>query len=166
MACAPPSTTSPCPLDHFGRPAATATPAETITVFAREYVSTAHTEAEAEDLPWLLFLQGGPGGRGNRLASLGGWSKAAARDFRILMLDQRGTGLSTPVDRNTLPLRGTAEAQAAYLEHFRADSIVADAELIRDSPRLRPLEHLRAKLRRILRPDLPFLRAGGAARKP
>ncbi len=90
-----------------------------------------HTEAEAEDLPWLVFLQGGPGGRGNRLASLGGWSKAAARDFRILMLDQRGTGLSTPIDRNTLPSRGTAEAQAAYLEHFRADSIVADAELIR-----------------------------------
>ncbi|MCU1518604.1 MAG: alpha/beta hydrolase [Pseudarthrobacter sp.] len=136
------------PLDHFGagpgagpgpdtatgpgpEPAGRADAPETITVFAREYVSTAHTEAEAEELPWLLFLQGGPGGRGNRLASLGGWSKAAARDFRILMLDQRGTGLSSPIDRNTLPLRGGADAQAAYLEHFRADSIVADAELIR-----------------------------------
>ncbi|MFB8371453.1 alpha/beta fold hydrolase [Pseudarthrobacter sp. NPDC055928] len=127
------------PLDHFGTGTGTGEPApatgrtapETITVFAREYVSTAHTEAEAEELPWLLFLQGGPGGRGNRLASLGGWNKAAARDFRILMLDQRGTGLSTPLDRNTLPLHGTAEEQAGYLEHFRADSIVADAELIR-----------------------------------
>lgn len=106
---------------------------ETITVFAREYVSTAHTAAETEDLPWLLFLQGGPGGRGNRLASLGGWSKAAAKDFRILMLDQRGTGLSSPIDRNTLPLQGTPAEQAAYLEHFRADSIVADAELIRQA---------------------------------
>lgn len=127
------------PLDHFGTGTGTGEPApatggtapETITVFAREYVSSAHTEAEAEELPWLLFLQGGPGGRGNRLASLGGWNKAAARDFRILMLDQRGTGLSTPLDRNTLPLHGTAEEQAGYLEHFRADSIVADAELIR-----------------------------------
>ena len=118
------------PLDHFG-PAPAGSSPETVTVFAREYVSAEHSEAEAAGLPWLLFLQGGPGGRGNRLASLGGWSKAAARDFRILMLDQRGTGLSTPVDRNTLPARGTAEAQAAYLEHFRADSIVADAELIR-----------------------------------
>lgn len=118
------------PLDHFG-PAPAGSRPETVTVFAREYVSAEHSEAEAAGLPWLLFLQGGPGGRGNRLASLGGWSKAAARDFRILMLDQRGTGLSTPVDRNTLPARGTAEAQAAYLEHFRADSIVADAELIR-----------------------------------
>ncbi len=118
------------PLDHFA-PATGDGAAETITVFAREYVSSAHTQAEAEELPWLLFLQGGPGGRGNRLASLSGWSKAAARDFRILMLDQRGTGLSTPIDRNTLPARDTAEAQVAYLEHFRADSIVADAELIR-----------------------------------
>lgn len=119
------------PLDQFGTPAGTTEPSESITVFAREYVSATHTEAEAQDLPWLLFLQGGPGGRGNRLASLNGWSKAAARDFRILMLDQRGTGLSSPIDRNTLPLRGDAVAQAAYLEHFRADSIVADAELIR-----------------------------------
>jgi proline iminopeptidase len=27
------------------------------------------------------------------------------------MLDQRGTGLSTPLDRNTLPLRGSALEQ-------------------------------------------------------
>lgn len=113
------------PLDH------TELGGETITVFAREYVSAAHSPEEAEKLPWLLYLQGGPGGRGNRFGSLGGWSKAAAKEFRILMLDQRGTGLSTPADRNTLPLRGPAAAQARYLAHFRADSIVADAELIR-----------------------------------
>ena len=113
------------PLDHFNGGA------KTITVFAREYVSTDHSEEEATQLPWLLYLQGGPGGRGNRLAALGGWTKAAARDFRILMLDQRGTGLSTPIDRNTLPLRGTETEQLDYLTHFRADSIVADAEAIR-----------------------------------
>ncbi|WP_120519979.1 alpha/beta fold hydrolase [Arthrobacter celericrescens] len=113
------------PLDH-------ARPAEAeITVFAREYVSADHNDAEAAALPWLLFLQGGPGGRGNRVTSLSGWMKAAARDFRILMLDQRGTGLSTPLDRNTLPLRGSVDEQADYLAFFRADSIVADAELIR-----------------------------------
>ena len=116
------------PLDHFsaGGPGG-----ETITVFAREYVSTDHSEEEATELPWLLYLQGGPGGRGNRLTGLGGWSKAAAKDFRILMLDQRGTGLSSPVDRKSLPLRGSDAEQAAYLTHFRADSIVADAEAIR-----------------------------------
>lgn len=119
------------PLDHSAPFGQGAPEAESITVFAREYVSAAHSEEAAAALPWLLFLQGGPGGRGNRWGSLGGWGKAAAADFRILMLDQRGTGLSTPVDRHTLPLRGAVPDQAAYLEHFRADSIVADAELIR-----------------------------------
>ncbi|MEO5780255.1 MULTISPECIES: alpha/beta fold hydrolase [Arthrobacter] len=123
------------PLDHFGAGAGAgggrSGGAESITVFAREYVSADHSEEDAAQLPWLLYLQGGPGGRGNRLSSLNGWTKAAAKDFRILMLDQRGTGLSQPVDRNTLPLRGDAAAQAKYLAHFRADSIVADAEAIR-----------------------------------
>jgi pimeloyl-ACP methyl ester carboxylesterase len=53
----------------------------------------------------------------------------ALRDYRILLLDQRGTGRSTPVGA-TIPGE-TPEAQAAYLTHFRADSIVRDAELIR-----------------------------------
>jgi pimeloyl-ACP methyl ester carboxylesterase len=46
----------------------------------------------------------------------------------VLMLDQRGTGLSSPI--GTLPGRTAAE-QAEYLGHFRADSIVRDAEWIR-----------------------------------
>jgi len=120
------------PLDHWASGGEEAPGnAETITVFAREFVSAEHSEEDADRLPWLLYLQGGPGGRGTRTTSLSGWMKAAARSFRILMLDQRGTGLSTPADRNTLPLRGDAAAQAGYLAHFRADSIVADAELIR-----------------------------------
>ncbi|WP_235779241.1 alpha/beta fold hydrolase [Sinomonas notoginsengisoli] len=113
------------PLDH-GRPEG-----ELIEVFAREYVSAAHPPEASEKLPWLLFLQGGPGGRGNRVTSLSGWMKAAAADFRILMLDQRGTGLSTPADRSTLPLRGAPAEQSDYLTHFRADSIVMDCEAIR-----------------------------------
>jgi pimeloyl-ACP methyl ester carboxylesterase len=45
------------------------------------------------------------------------------------MLDQRGTGRSTPVGE----LAGMEPAeQARYLTHFRADSIVRDAELIRE----------------------------------
>ncbi|MER1995224.1 MAG: alpha/beta fold hydrolase [Arthrobacter sp.] len=111
------------PLDH-------AQPdGEQITVFAREYSDP--EVAAAGDLPWLLYLQGGPGGKGNRLLQFGGWTKAASRRFRILMLDQRGTGLSTPANRQTLAARGNAEAQAEYLTHFRADSITADAELVR-----------------------------------
>lgn len=129
------------PLDHWPAGdeniAATHAPdsagREQLTLFAREYVSAEHSPDAASRLPWLLYLQGGPGGRGNRVTSLSGWMKAAARSFRILMLDQRGTGLSSPVDRLTLPLRGDEARQAAYLEHFRADSIVADAEAIREA---------------------------------
>lgn len=111
------------PLDH-ARPGG-----ESITVFAREISSLEH-EAPAA-LPWLLYLQGGPGGQGPRVSSLSGWMAEAAKTFRILLLDQRGTGQSTPANRQSLPLRGDAAAQASYLSHFRADSIVADAEAIR-----------------------------------
>jgi pimeloyl-ACP methyl ester carboxylesterase len=46
----------------------------------------------------------------------------------VLLLDQRGTGRSTPVGE----LAGMSPSeQAEYLTHFRADSIVRDAELIR-----------------------------------
>lgn len=113
------------PLDH-------ADPASPlIEVFAREYSSLEHGENDVAGLPWLLFLQGGPGGRGVRTTQLSGWLKAAAKEFRILMLDQRGTGLSTPADAATLAAFSTPQAQADYLTHFRADSIVVDAEMIR-----------------------------------
>ena len=49
----------------------------------------------------------------------------------MLLLDQRGTGRSTPATRQTLAGLGSARAQADYLTRFRADSIVLDAELIR-----------------------------------
>ena len=51
----------------------------------------------------------------------------------MLLLDQRGTGRSTPVSAGSLARRGLVSpaAQADYLALFRADSIVADAELIR-----------------------------------
>jgi pimeloyl-ACP methyl ester carboxylesterase len=52
----------------------------------------------------------------------------ALQDYRVLLLDQRGTGRSTPVGPE---LPGSAQEQARYLSHFRADSIVRDAELIR-----------------------------------
>jgi pimeloyl-ACP methyl ester carboxylesterase len=55
--------------------------------------------------------------------------KRAVRDYRVLLLDQRGTGRSTPVG-SEIP-GDTPEAQAVYLTHFRADSIVRDAERIR-----------------------------------
>ena len=55
--------------------------------------------------------------------------EAGDPDYRVLLLDQRGTGRSTPVGA-VIP-GDTPEAQAEYLTHFRADSIVRDAEHIR-----------------------------------
>ncbi|WP_055590507.1 alpha/beta fold hydrolase [Streptacidiphilus griseoplanus] len=110
------------PLDH-AEPGG-----EQIEVYAREVVAAGR---EREDLPWLLFLQGGPGGKANRPLGRDSWLVRALDDYRVLLLDQRGTGRSTPANRQTLPLRGDAREQARYLEHFRADSIVRDAEVLR-----------------------------------
>ena len=108
------------PLDH-ARP-----DGQTISVFTRE---VAAADAPA-DRPYLVFLQGGPGFEATRpTAPPSGWMTRAIRDYRILLLDQRGTGRSTPVGER-IP-GDTPEAQAAYLTHFRADSIVRDCESIR-----------------------------------
>jgi pimeloyl-ACP methyl ester carboxylesterase len=100
----------------------------TIEVFAREVVAPAK---EAEKLPWLIFFQGGPGFGSPRPGESSGWIKRAIQDYRVLLLDDRGTGRSTPVTFQTLALHQSPRAMADYLKHFRADSIVRDAELIR-----------------------------------
>jgi pimeloyl-ACP methyl ester carboxylesterase len=108
------------PLDH-ARP-----DGEKITVFAREVA-----DPDGRDRPLLVFLQGGPGFEAPRPTGdpIGpGWLARALREHRLLMLDQRGTGRSTPLGE---PVGATAREQADYLTHFRADSIVRDAELIR-----------------------------------
>jgi pimeloyl-ACP methyl ester carboxylesterase len=110
------------PLDH-SQP-----DGEQIEIFAREVVGA---DKAGTDLPWLLFLQGGPGSGAQRPAGREAWLDRALRQYRVLLLDQRGTGRSSPANRRTLARLGSAQAQADYLTHFRADSIVLDAELIR-----------------------------------
>jgi pimeloyl-ACP methyl ester carboxylesterase len=103
----------------------------TISIFAREVVSLENVGKS--DLPWLLFLQGGPGFQAPRPESLSGWLKRAAKEYRVLLVDQRGTGLSTAVTEQLPSLYPTASLQFKYLQHFRADNIVRDCELIRKS---------------------------------
>lgn len=108
------------PLDH-ARP-----DGEQITVFAREVA-----DPQGRDRPFLVFLQGGPGQeapRPTRGPTSPGWLDRALSDYQVLMLDQRGTGLSSPI--GTLA-NMTPREQADHLALFRADSIVHDAEHIR-----------------------------------
>ncbi|MER6078314.1 alpha/beta fold hydrolase [Streptomyces sp. NPDC001833] len=110
------------PLDHADPDG------ETVELYAREAVASDKADQE---LPWLLYLQGGPGFGANRFVGRQAWLDRALADYRVLLLDQRGTGHSTPVNRQTLPLRGGPAAQADHLARFRADSIVRDCEAIR-----------------------------------
>ncbi|WP_260457723.1 alpha/beta hydrolase, partial [Corynebacterium bovis] len=113
------------PLDHR------APDPRRIDVYAREYVADG-----GADRPALLFLQGGPGCPSPRptapTGTPGGWLGEALRHWRVILLDQRGTGRSTPVDAaDPTSLGATPAEQAEYLTHLRADDIVRDAELLR-----------------------------------
>ena len=110
------------PLDHH-KPSG-----EALSLFARAVRSVKKSSA---DLPWLVFLQGGPGFPGPRPLANSGWLKRALDDYQVLLLDSRGNGRSGVVLAQTLARRGDARAQADYLMHFRADSIVRDAEIVR-----------------------------------
>jgi pimeloyl-ACP methyl ester carboxylesterase len=107
------------PLDHA------VDDGETIEVFAREVAAP-----DGRDRPFLVFLQGGPGQESPRPTgrpSSPAWLERALRDFRVLLLDQRGTGRSTPYGAPG----PEAAADAERLTHFRADAIVEDAECFR-----------------------------------
>ena len=92
--------------------------------------------------PSLVYLQGGPGSEAPRPLGTSNppWLERALDDFQVVMLDQRGTGRSTPVGPDTpLPSdpartwrQATPAEQARDLTFFRADAIVADAELLRE----------------------------------
>ena len=84
------------------------------------------------NLPYLVFLQGGPGSEAPtpfHAPSSPSWLDAALSEYRVVMLDQRGTGRSTPIGDRDLAMG--AEALAERLTHLRADSIVRDAEAMR-----------------------------------
>jgi pimeloyl-ACP methyl ester carboxylesterase len=53
--------------------------------------------------------------------------------YQMLYLDPRGTGLSTPISASTLHRIGSVQQQVDYMRFFRADSIVRDAEAIRQA---------------------------------
>ncbi|OJJ30604.1 hypothetical protein ASPWEDRAFT_55145 [Aspergillus wentii DTO 134E9] len=114
----------------------------TLRLFARSVyrlASQAEPVKNDKQLPWLVYLQGGPG-MGCRAPQDYGWvGSVLDKGYQVLFLDQRGTGLSSTITAGTLARQGNAIKQAEYLKNFRADNIVRDCEAIRrcltaDSP--------------------------------
>ena len=148
---------------------------QTPSTRAQTYVHRANLTT-ADDL--LLYLQGGPGfGAPTPIVSLAleksssSWAGAALSQYdRIVLMDQRGTGRSTPVTKQSLETKfpdlflldnnennnnnndntddpeiqarwqTAVDATVEYMAQFRADHIVQDAELIKEAL-LQPLEN-------------------------
>ncbi|TFK51612.1 alpha/beta-hydrolase [Heliocybe sulcata] len=104
-----------------------------IQVFARHMIPKwkAKTSKEEDELPYLLYLQGGPGFE-IPLQDTSGFAKEIhEKGYQTLWLDQRGTGLSTAISPDVLTSLKSDQEIADYLKHFRADNIVRDCEAIR-----------------------------------
>ncbi|WP_349827545.1 alpha/beta fold hydrolase [Brevibacterium litoralis] len=142
----------PVPLDHFGTGAGADLVAGTggkgasgagevweLNVFARVVGEPGSTK------PFLLYLQGGPGHEAFRpTKSEPAWLPRALEDYRVVMLDQRGTGRSGAIGEVAGRVTGVPAALAQapdsdagvvalaeHLMHYRADAIVEDAEVVR-----------------------------------
>ncbi|WGD37654.1 alpha/beta fold hydrolase [Lysinibacter sp. HNR] len=100
----------------------------TLQIFAREIVDPTRRE---HNLPLLVFLQGGPGGKSPRPVDRSGWLGEALTRFRVILYDQRGTGRSARIQARDMERFADGDAAAEYLLHFRADSIVRDLEHLR-----------------------------------
>ena len=119
------------PLDYFDDSRGT------IQLFARQCVSLSR-QKQMDQLPFMVYLQGGKGIRENSAdGCLGPGMEASSqppsnsgmlkvlmdKGYQVLQLDQRGTGLSTPISGATLHDIGSLDEQVRYLKLFRADNI-------------------------------------------
>ena len=119
------------PLDWTGHEPGHGFDGESISLFYRVVTAPEYVH---DDLPLLVFLQGGPGGSGPRPLgpSSDGWIEEAIKHFRVVLPDQRGTGRSSRVDTHVIEgMDGDGKAGAAFLKRFLADSIVRDFEHLR-----------------------------------
>lgn len=119
-----------CPLDYNSDERG---PENTVQVFVRE---CSRVGAGPVQRGYVVFLQGGPGFECSQIVpSYSGMLKVLLDKFdvNVLYIDQRGTGLSTTLDAQTLRLQGSEDAQLKYCKFFRADSIVRDCEVVREA---------------------------------
>ena len=101
----------------------------TLEIFAREIVDPTKRN---DDLPMLAFLQGGPGGKSPRPTAPEGFLKSSLQRFRVILMDQRGTGRSSRIQGRTMQQFADPRDAAQFLLCFRADSIVRDLEALRE----------------------------------
>ena len=104
--------------------------AHSIDVFVREI---SNTSADLSS-PAMMYLQGGPGFPSPRPTSpISGWMKVALQNgYRVLLLDQRGTGSSTAMSVQRLlhlEKQGGIDLQALYLSNMRSDAIAHDIDV-------------------------------------
>jgi len=109
-----------------------------ITLFGRRAqkcirpLTNAHGDGSDEEnsKPYIVYLEGGPG-FGNRAPQDHPLTRPAlTRGYQVLMLDHRGTGMSTPVGAEMLAHKSTDE-QVEYLKLMRQDNTVRDCEAVR-----------------------------------
>ncbi|KAF8463594.1 alpha/beta-hydrolase [Kalaharituber pfeilii] len=105
---------------------------EKIRIFGRTAVPVAK---EKDNLPTILYLQGGPGFECQNPKSHPLTHFVHDKGYQILYLDQRGTGLSNPISADTVLEKGGSGVaqQARWLSLFRANSIVKDCEAVREN---------------------------------
>ncbi|QDZ43588.1 alpha/beta fold hydrolase [Corynebacterium sp. sy039] len=99
-------------------------PTEHFDLFAREIIPDG-----GENFPALLYLQGGPGFPAPRPLAPSGLIGEALKKYRVILLDQRGTGRSHRIDAYS----GQEDNTLARLSTLRQENIVADAEQLRQA---------------------------------
>ncbi|KIJ20795.1 prolyl aminopeptidase [Paxillus involutus ATCC 200175] len=106
---------------------------EHIRIFVRNLVPLDEVKGGKNEgnLPYFLYLQGGPGFEVDLFSSLDLAEIVHKKGYQTLWLDQRGTGLSSPINADVFKGKGDQEI-AQYLKQFRADNIVRDCEAIRN----------------------------------
>lgn len=111
---------------------------EKITLFGRSVtpyeipIAPSDSDEEASPLPYMVYLEGGPGFGNREPQDHPLTSTALERGYQVLYLDHRGTGYSSPVSTKMLnQLEGGEDAQVDYLRLMRQDNTVRDCESVR-----------------------------------
>lgn len=91
-----------------------------ISVFVREF-----HHKDGKKRPYILYLQGGPGFPSPRFTSNSSFLKPLLERFNVLLLDQRGTGLSNRISVEDLRPMSDKD-RLNFLSLFRAPNIVQD----------------------------------------